>query len=254
MSRLTKKEERIGETLTMRDGTTATIIDYKDANHVTVVIKESGEQIVTQYHTFKKGGVKSHFTPTIFGVGIVGVYEHYNSPAYRHWYNIMTRCYDERYHKKYPTYIGCTICDEWKYFPNFEKWFNENYYTIEGEDKPMCLDKDIIHKHNKTYSPENCVFVPNRINVLFTKNNARRGKYPIGVTKSGNKYRAKVSKFYNNKKQIIGLGYYDTPVDAFEAYKKEKEEYIKEVAEEYKDVIPTKLYNAMYNYEVEITD
>ena len=43
-------------------------------------------------------------------------------------------------------------------------------------------------------------------------------------------------------------------MSAFEAYKKEKEKYIKEVAEEYKSVIPTELYDAMYKYKILITD
>ena len=38
------------------------------------------------------------------------------------------------------------------------------------------------------------------------------------------------------------------------AYKTFKEQYIKQVANEYKDKIPKKLYDAMYRYEVEITD
>ena len=33
-----------------------------------------------------------------------------------------------------------------------------------------------------------------------------------------------------------------------------KEKYIKEVADEYKDKIPQKLYEALYAYKVEITD
>ena len=37
-------------------------------------------------------------------------------------------------------------------------------------------------------------------------------------------------------------------------YKQFKENYIKQVADEYKDLIPEKLYNAMYEYEVEIED
>lgn len=40
---------------------------------------------------------------------------------------------------------------------------------------------------------------------------------------------------------------------AFEAYKK-KEKYIKEVADSYKSVIPIKVYDAMYQYEILITD
>ena len=40
-------------------------------------------------------------------------------------------------------------------------------------------------------------------------------------------------------------------------YKKFKESYIKQVADDYANKYPNfpdKLYNAMYNYEVEITD
>ena len=41
---------------------------------------------------------------------------------------------------------------------------------------------------------------------------------------------------------------------AFNAYKNFKENYIKETAEQYKQLIPEVLYNAMINYVVEITD
>ena len=44
------------------------------------------------------------------------------------------------------------------------------------------------------------------------------------------------------------------PEEAFRAYKQFKEDYIKQVADEYKDKIPQKLYDAMYNYKVDITD
>ena len=47
---------------------------------------------------------------------------------------------------------------------------------------------------------------------------------------------------------------FNTPQEAFQAYKKFKENYIKQVADEYKEYIPQKLYEAMYNYEVEIGD
>ena len=56
-----------------------------------------------------------------------------------------------------------------------------------------------------------------------------------------------------NKKQNF-LGYYNTPEEAFQAYKQFKENYIKQVADEYKELIPEKLYNAMYEYEVKIED
>ena len=50
------------------------------------------------------------------------------------------------------------------------------------------------------------------------------------------------------------LGLYNTIEDAFNAYKQSKETEIKQIADEYKDKIPNKLYEAMYNYKVEITD
>ena len=73
---------------------------------------------------------------------------------------------------------------------------------------------------------------------------------PIGVKKQ--------DKGYMERIRIDGklkyLGYYETPEKAFYVYKEAKEKEIKRVADLYKDKIPQKLYEAMYNYEVEITD
>ena len=50
------------------------------------------------------------------------------------------------------------------------------------------------------------------------------------------------------------LGLFPNQQEAFYAYKKAKEKYIKEVADLYKNIIPQKVYDAMYSYQVEITD
>ena len=52
------------------------------------------------------------------------------------------------------------------------------------------------------------------------------------------------------------IGYYVTPEEAFLAYKKAKEEYIKEVAQEYYDSgkIDQNVYDALLRYQIEITD
>lgn len=92
---------------------------------------------------------------------------------------------------------------------------------------------------------------PQRINLLFVKSNKSRGELPIGVIKNTyGKYEAQIS-VVNNRKRLCG---FNTPEEAFYAYKEVKEKYIKQVADEYKDKIPQKLYEAMYKYEVEITD
>ena len=121
----------------------------------------------------------------------------------------------------------------------------------------MQLDKDILKKGNKVYSPETCIFVPRRINSLFIKSDKARGRYPIGVTlrKDNGKYRSQCDVQYEEEpRKQIQLGQFDTPEEAFYAYKQFKENYIKEVADIYKPYIPEKLYEAMYRYEVEIDD
>lgn len=121
----------------------------------------------------------------------------------------------------------------------------------------MCLDKDILIKNNKIYSPNTCIFVPQRINNLFTKTNKNRGNLPIGVSYylNYNQYTATCSIIKENeRKGHKTLGYFNTIEEAFNAYKNFKEKYIKQIANEYKDYIPIKLYNALLNYQVEITD
>ena len=50
------------------------------------------------------------------------------------------------------------------------------------------------------------------------------------------------------------LGYYDTQKKGFKVYKYYKEKNIKDVADYYFGRIPDKLYDGLYNYEVEIDD
>ena len=169
---------------------------------------------------------------------------------------MLMRCYYPKYHEKHTTYKECKVSKEWQNLQNFDDWYYNNYYEV-GNEK-MCLDKDILNKGNKIYSSDNCIFVPERINILFTKSDRKRGEYPIGVSyhKEHKKFMAQCSiyDFKENKKKQIYLGYYDSTEKAFEIYKEFKEKYIKEVADYYKDLIPQKLYNALYEYKIEIND
>ena len=163
----------------------------------------------------------------------------------------MQRSYNPKVIEKRPTYEGCRVHESWHNFQTFSEWYHENYYKIEGQR--MELDKDILCKGNKIYSPSTCVFVPKIINTLFIKCDNSRGDLPLGVS-----YDNSVTKKYivccSVNKKNRHLGYYDTPEEAFRVYKNFKEQYIKEVAEEYKSRIPSKLYNAMINYKIEIND
>ena len=251
--------EKCGETVLQNCGELAFIVEYVNSMDITIQFKTTGELVKTTYNAFVKGLVKSHFTPSVYGVGITGLEPTRDEngellSSYVCWKDMLRRCYSAKYQKKQPTYKGCSVCSDWLYYPNFKKWYDENYYEI--NNKTSHLDKDILVKGNKVYSATTCVFVPNFINNLFTKRQKIRGELPIGVTyhKVNKKYQAQLSVFRNGKKTKEYLGYFTTPEEAFEAYKQAKEDYIKEIADNYKDKIPAKLYEAMYAYEVEIND
>ena len=253
---MAEKKDRIGETRLNNNGEEMRIVRYGGKADIDVQFVKDGTIVEhREYKNFKKGYIKNPFFPSLFGIGFIGIgkfkpFDENGKPTKCHkvWRSMFARCYDPKYQEKYPTYKGCKVCREWWNFQVFAEWYYSHFYEIENEI--MNLDKDILCKGNKVYSPENCVFVPQFINKLFVKCDKARGKYPIGVTKNGNNFLAKVTK---DKEQIC-LGTYDTPEEAFLVYKKAKEQYIKEVAEEYKNKIPQKLYDALMNYKVEIDD
>ena len=145
-----------------------------------------------------------------------------NTDEYDIWYNALKRCYDPKYQERYPTYKGCRVEDYLLNFQHMGEWLDENYYEIPGEK--ICLDKDILCKGNKVYSRKTCIFVPQRINLLFTKRDNDRGDNPIGVEDlpSGN-YQVRCNDGYGKQ---IPLGTYPTKEQAFQAYKEYKEKQL----------------------------
>ena len=198
-------------------------------------------------------------TKLVYGFGINDYdgnikYDHVHIPSYHTWVEMLKRCFCDNFKNKNKTYTECKCCDEWKSFSAFKKWFDD---PANGYKDGYCMDKDILIKGNKIYSPSTCCFVPNEINVLLCKSDAKRGKMPIGVYErkmvNGYKYVAYVN---NNIQKHFHLGTFDTPEDAFLAYKQAKEAHIKDMATQYyKDgKITEKVYDALMKYEVEITD
>ena len=157
---------------------------------------------------------------------------------------MVQRCYDEKFRHKWQSYVDCFVCDEWLNYQTFADWYVKNY----RED--WQLDKDILIKDNKIYSPETCMFVPKEINRVFIRNKSIRGEYPIGVTMSKKvtpRYHAACCNEINKQTHI---GTYDTPEEAFFAYKVFKEDVVKKLAERFKEQISSQLYSILLSYEV----
>jgi len=142
----------------------------------------------------------------VFGVG-VNDYIHSISDdgkvikSYKCWSHMLERCYSAKKQLKYPTYIGCTVCDKWLIFSNFKEWYDTNY------KEEFELDKDILVEGNKVYSPDTCCFVPKNINSLIHKNK-KDTTLPTGVCehlciKNGKEYRYYRSSVYNLETKIM---------------------------------------------------
>lgn len=184
---------------------------------------------------------------------------------YETWRGMLKRCLDDGYLEREPTYNGCLVSYEWTYYKNFYNWIvsQENYKQWKESDGKWAIDKDVSIKGNKIYSSKTCFLVPQNVNNLFTTRKLHRGPYPIGVSysKKNDKFLAYCNdpfKERNDGGRYVGhyLGSYTTQEDAFYAYKKYKENVIKEVAErefEQGNIIK-KCYDAMLNYKVEIND
>lgn len=185
----------------------------------------------------------------VYGIGVNDLTCEGKSPARTAWEAMLQRCYTD--YGNHPTYHDCSVCDEWLLLSNFKSWFEnpENGYR-EG----YHLDKDIIVKGNRIYSPQTCCLVPRYINEMLVSCTAKRGKYPQGV------YTSKCVKGYIARIHCMRkgrhLGVFQSVESAFCAYKSAKEAYIKEIATEYfnRGEITKRVYDALMRYEVEVTD
>ena len=233
--------------------TSLTIVEDLGWDNV-IVRFDSGYVTKTQRSSILKGTVKDKLFRSVCGVGYLGDGEYSrvdHKIAYQTWVDMLKRAYTEK--KGRCNYFGVTVCEEWHNFQSFAKWcHSQDFFNIKDKKgKRYDLDKDILVKGNKIYSPETCCFVPSEINCLFIRNKRFRGKYPIGVTKIGKYFTARLSKGFGNR---VLLGTFKTELEAFSAYKKAKEVYLKELAEKYRNKVCYKTYLTLINYEVDIDD
>ena len=169
---------------------------------------------------------------------------------YALWQNMLERCFSEGYQTRFPTYKGCNVSDNFLNYSYFYDWCHKQicFGKVDEKGRSWCLDKDLLFVGNKTYSETACVFVPNEINVFFNENSNTRGEYPLGVYfhKQNGKFATQCT--VNGKKQH--LGYFNTPEEAFTAFKPFKEALCKQLALKWQSEIDSRLFNAMMKWEV----
>ena len=231
------------------------VVKYSDSGHVEIQFLNTGYETVVQLGHIKSGGVKDRYSPSVYGVGITGTkhptYEGgVQTKEYVLWNGMLERCYSTIFKKKYPTYEGCEVSDNFKSYEYFYEWCNNQ---IGFGNEGWQLDKDLLIKSNKVYSENSCIFIPSEINLVLVKSDKKRGKHLIGVSwhERDKVFVARVNK---NKGRSEWLGTFKTEIEAFKAYKQAKEAFVKEQAEKWKGKIDIRAYEALMNYTVGITD
>lgn len=117
------------------------------------------------------GKVKDYYTPSVYGIGILGDFDKKAYPYWKKakslWRNMLKRCYHEKDTRGY--YGRAFVAPRWRVFelflrdinqlPGFSSWLAGDNYE---------LDKDIKILKNDTYSPDACMFVSREINRACT--------------------------------------------------------------------------------------
>lgn len=233
------------------------IVRYYNSKRLMVEFLRTGTLCSTTLHYVRRGILADPFaeskTRLIYGMGYPGLGKYRKNThkeAYDHWLSLLSRCYNPKMHARIAAYKDCEVCEVWLNFQHFSAWFYEQV-----REPGFALDKDILVKGNRMYGPDQCAFVPQQINNLFEKRKAERGKYPIGVYYARDCTRNPfVSRCNDGTGRTVHLGCFATPEAAFSVYKEFKERLIREMAEKYKGRIDERVYDAMMNYEVEISD
>lgn len=176
----------------------------------------------------------------IYGVGINDnpIYTK-KCQYYRIWFEMLRRCYSERFQQRNPCYVGCTVDKQWHLFSTFKQWAMQ-----QGDIENKSLDKDLLKPGNKVYSPDTCIFVPTKVNVFLAFNKANTpNKYMLGVRKKSNS--KNYTSYIKLNHQYVHIGVFPTEQEAHQAYVKKK----KEIALMYKEeTTDQRLKDALQNF------
>ena len=230
------------------------VTEYIDSHNITVKFLNTGAIKNTTASALTTGILKDSEVHDTHKYGVMDMPNELQKGKpkpreYSIWNGIRQRCYNENNRDNLMSYKGIKMSDNFKLYSYFKEWCHKQ---IGFNEDGWHLDKDILVKGNKVYSEDTCCFVPPEINCTITNNKSVRGRFPQGVTynRTKTRYRAKIRR----GAKLESLGTYDTPEEAFYAYKPIKEACIKSLAEKWKDKIDPRVYESLMRWEINITD
>lgn len=150
-------------------------------------------------------------------------------PFYKTWKEMLRRCFCKKTQIYDQSYVGVRVCNEWLVFSNFKSWM------IQQNWNGKHLDKDLLSDGERIYSPDTCVFISKELNLALSGEMNPNRELPTGVVfdKGVSKYRTSFKNKYTQKTEYLGV--YENLLDASNAWKKRKYEYVKFLAEQETD-------------------
>lgn len=234
-------KDSVGKAFETPNYGTFKIVNYSSCTNVTIRFEDTGYTTTYSASQIKSGDMKDPLVPTYMGVGYLGIGPYNpteNKLAHCRWMQMIRRCHSED--DIYKSYEETTVYKEWFCFQDFARWaeVQRGFYI---EDAVWHLDKDLLVSGSKEYGPDSCCFLPQRINCM------------IG--------RAPVDGYYDSKNNDYGFGYTNTDGTNYKRrfksqedgklwYKENKERVVKEVADQYKNVLDSRVYEALYSWQV----
>lgn len=257
-----RRDDLLGKDFINNSGDRCFVIDYLGAYKVKVIFYETNSIDVFPFDSLKRGLFSDKYKPSVFGKGYLGNSK-VDKQSHSRWVEMLRRCYSETYRSKTDAYVGCIVCNDWLNYSEFKKWFHSNKNSLMRDENGSFwhLDKDVLVRGNKVYSPDTCCFIPQEVNKVAVKPKRKLTHQGlpegVGVIKPKTKgskvgYTARAHSGTTDKDRY--LGYYDTPERAFKVYKYAKEAHIKSLAEKWKGKIDDKVYQALLEWKIEITD
>ena len=185
---------------------------------------------------------------TVVGVGFLGGSKYQTRingvelVEYGVWRSMIRRCYSAKAQIRDYKYFGCEVHSDWHNFQRFADWYLNHESSGLGYD----VDKDLLVRGNKTYSPENCCLLPAELNSIIQTGNIKSVLVGTTFHKQTGMWQAQVK---NNGRQIF-LGLFESRFDAHLAYVEAKEAYVRERADYWRGRIEDRAYSALMNWRV----
>lgn len=163
------KKYLIGDRFKNTKGYEFEVVGYTGNSNTRLIRFDSGWEVEVITNTIKTGNIIDYLSPSVRGVGIVGIKNHHNHPLYNRWVHMLDRCYNPK-SKMYKSYGAKGIIVE-DYLLNFKNYIDfvsklDNYNLLLKYPNDYQIDKDINSiGENKIYSRKTISIVKRKDNM-----------------------------------------------------------------------------------------